>query len=342
MQLIQRLSTSKRTIIAAIALATWTTWLTCLGLREAASHLMHHWQIALTMAFGSLIAGGTSLGGGAVAFPVFTKILHIPPQEAKIFSLAIQSVGMSAASLAICLTRVPVNWRAIRWGSLGGFGGIYLGLGILAPLIPPDALKMSFTLMLASFALTLLALNQGGRHCHTTTLTWGWRERGLFLLAGAFGGIMSGLVGNGIDIAVFSVMVLLFGISEKVATPTSVMLMAVNAVVGFILQVFTFHDFPNSVYHYWLAAIPIVVVGAPLGAMFCSLLRRETIANILIFLIAIEVLTSILLIPLRPVVIYFSLSSLILCSCLNYWMYRTPVFRVPQATNAQSLTGKNN
>lgn len=341
MSAFQRLSTSKRTVVAAIAIATWTTWLTCLGVREAISYPIHHWQIALTMVFGSAIAGGTSLGGGAVAFPVFTKILHIPPQEAKIFSLAIQSVGMSAASLAICLTHVPVNWRAIRWGSLGGLGGIYLGLAILAPLIPPDALKMSFTLMLASFALTLFALNRGGRHCHATPLTWGWRERGLFLIAGAFGGIMSGLVGNGIDIAVFSLMVLLFGISEKVATPTSVILMAVNAVAGFALQVFAFHNFPDPVRHYWLAAIPIVVVGAPLGAMFCSLLRRETIANILIFSIAIEVLTSILLVPLRPVVIYSSLSSLILCSYLNYWMYRTQMFRVSQPTTPRSLTFNN-
>jgi hypothetical protein len=55
------------------------------------------WVVRLS--FGSMIAGGTSLGGGAVAFPVFTKVLHITPYDAKVFSLAIQSVGMSAASL---------------------------------------------------------------------------------------------------------------------------------------------------------------------------------------------------------------------------------------------------
>jgi uncharacterized membrane protein YfcA len=45
-----------------------------------------------------------------------------------------------------------------------------------------------------------------------------------------WGGLMSGLVG--IDIVTFSVMVLLFRISEKIATPTSVILMALNAVIG--------------------------------------------------------------------------------------------------------------
>ena len=53
------------------------------------------------------------------------------------------------------------------------------------------------------------------------------------ILFGFVGGVFSGLVGNGIDIITFSLMVLLFRISEKVATPTSVLLMALNAVVGF-------------------------------------------------------------------------------------------------------------
>ncbi len=63
------------------------------------AYIQNHWEISLTMVFGSLIAGATSEGGGAVAFPVFTKLLHISPQEATVFSLAIQSVGMTAASI---------------------------------------------------------------------------------------------------------------------------------------------------------------------------------------------------------------------------------------------------
>ncbi len=313
---------SKRLIVLAIAIATWTAWLTILGYHEAFHHLISNWQIALTMLFGSMIAGGTSVGGGAVAFPVFTKLLHISPHEAKVFSLAIQSVGMGAASIAIYLTGIKVEWRVIFWGSLGGFLGIFLGLSYIAPLFPPDVLKMSFTVMLTTFAITLFTLNQSVRQCRLSIPCWQFKERGIFFWAGFLGGIMSGLVGNGIDIVVFSVMVLLWRISEKVATSTSVILMAINGMVGFILQVFVFNDFTDTVQSYWFAAIPIVVVGAPLGAMFCSLLRREMIANILIFLILIEMITSIFLIPLRPLVLYSSLVSLILFSCLNYWMYR--------------------
>ncbi len=154
MKVNSKISISQRTILISIALVVWSAWLTLLGGKEAFSYLLGHWQIALTMVFGSAIAGGTSLGGGAVAFPVFTKILHISPSDAKIFSLAIQSVGMTAASVAIFFTGIRVEWRVICWGSLGGFLGVFLGSGFLAPVVPPDVIKMSFTVMLTSFAIT--------------------------------------------------------------------------------------------------------------------------------------------------------------------------------------------
>ncbi|MDJ0553937.1 MAG: sulfite exporter TauE/SafE family protein [Microcoleaceae cyanobacterium MO_207.B10] len=329
-----QLSSSKRTILILIAIIVWTAWFTLLGGKDAFSYMSEYWQIAVTMVLGSAIAGGTSLGGGAVAFPIFTKILHIPPQDAKIFSLAIQSVGMSAASLAIYFTGIQVEWQVIRWGSLGGFLGIFLGYGLLAPILPPDIIKISFTVMLTSFAITLLVLNREARYPYLTIPTWTIREQSIVLLAGLLGGIMSGLAGNGIDICIFSVMVLLFRFCEKVATPTSVILMAINAVVGFGLQVFVFQDFTDPVRSYWLAAIPVVVVGAPVGAMFCNLLPRETIANILIVLIFIEVITSLILIPLRPIALCSSLIVLVIFSYLNYWMYRNPL--TPKILEAKS------
>ena len=317
---------SQNTVLISIALLVWSTWLILLGAKEAFSYLLNNWEIALTMVFGSAIAGGTSLGGGAVAFPVFTKILHIPPSDAKILSLAIQSVGMTAAATTIFLTGIKVELRVILWGSLGGFLGVFVGSAFLAPFVPPDVIKMSFTVMLTSFAITLLKLNQKPRELYQAMPVWRVKEQRIWLIVGFLGGVMSGLVGSGIDVFTFSVMVVLFGLCEKVATPTSVILMAVNAIAGFILQVFVFQDFIDPVRSYWFAAIPVVVVGAPLGAICCNLLPRETIANILIGLICIEVISSLLVINLTFIVIYSSLIALVVFSCLNYWMYRTKIF----------------
>ena len=324
---------SKKTIILIIAVITWIVWLTFLGIEGAFSHLINYWKIALTMLFGSMIAGGTSIGGGAVAFPVFTKVLHISPHDAKIFSLAIQSVGMTAAALTIYLSKIPVEWRVNPWARLGGFFGIFLGLDCLSPLLPPDILKISFTVMLTTFSVTLFILNQNHKRKKKSISIWGKSEKNACFLAGLVGGIMSGLVGNGIDIVVFSVMVLVWHLSEKVATPTSVILMAINALVGLFFQVSLFEDFPTNVQDYWLAAIPIVVIGAPLGTILCSKLNHSTIANSLIFLILMEMISSFLIIPLRPAIILAAILSILLFSGLNYWLYNLPMLRLSQTKN---------
>ena len=321
MKISPRSSLAQLSIVIAIAIAVWSLWLIIPGYETAIASLIQHWQIALTMTFGSIIAGGTSVGGGAIAFPVFTKLLHISPHDAKVFSLAIQSVGMGAATIAICLNQTTVEWRAIRWASLGGIFGIAVGLGFFSHWLPPDAIRMAFSVMLASFAVTLFQLNRSKRQYHLQLPNWRYQERGLFFFAGWGGGIMSGMVGNGIDVIVFSVLVLLYGLSEKVATPTAVILMAINAIAGFAFELFWFDQFSSTVEGYWLAAIPVVIVGAPVGAFICNALSRQTIANVLLALIAIEAISSIILIPMRGVVIYASLVSLVLFSGFNYWMY---------------------
>ncbi|MDJ0693324.1 sulfite exporter TauE/SafE family protein [Mastigocoleus sp. MO_188.B34] len=310
-----------------VAIAVWTIWLTVAGPSRALSNLTENWEASVTMIFGSIVAGGTSMGGGAVAFPVFTKVLHVPPNEAKVFSLAIQSIGMSAASLTIMAMKTKVEWRFIRWTSLGGIPGIILSSVFLAPVIPPDVVKFSFTMMICSFAVVLFVLNRSKITRNLAIPTWGKRERYFSLLAGLWGGIVSGLVGSGMDIVGFSIMVLLFGLCEKVSTPTSVILMAINAVVGFILHQYFVGDFVKPITDYWLAAVPVVVVGAPAGAILSSLMERRTITRIVIGLILMELASSVLLIPLDAKLFGYSLFVFSMFSSIYYWMYKSKIYR---------------
>lgn len=320
---------------ACIAVGVWLAWYLLGGGQQVIATLLANWQVTLTMVFGSFIAGATSEGGGAVAFPVFTKLLEIPPQDAKVFSLAIQSVGMTAASLLIIYMGLKVEWRVIRWASLAGIPGIIIGAVLVAPNLPPPVIKMAFTVLVTSFAITLIALNRGIRLVHERLEHPGRRELGMVLLAGFLGGMMSGMVGNGIDIITFSLMVLLFHISEKVATPTSVILMAINSLVGFALHVFLIGGFTPTVQGYWLAAIPVVVVGAPLGAMACSMLDRVVIARVLIFLIFIELVTSLWIIPLTLPVAVISGGLFLLFSGLYLWMYSVRTYEPALASASQ-------
>lgn len=278
----------------------------------------NHWPISLTMVFGSLIAGATSEGGGAIAFPIFTKILQIPPQEAKIFSLAIQSVGMTAATLTIVFMRITIEWRIILWTSFGGLFGITLGSMLIAPLLPASLLKMIFTAMIVSFAITLIILNWKRRIYNQNIPFVYWQEKSILFITGFFGGMMTGLVGTGIDIISFSVMILLFRLPEKIATPTSVILMAINAIVGFVLHAFIMDNFTLKVEEYWLAAIPVVVVGAPLGAYLCTRLSNQSIATLLISLIFIELTSSLYLIPLTYKMTMISTLVFVMFSFIYY------------------------
>lgn len=305
----------------SIIFTVWTLWCV-LAPAPAFSYITEYWQVTVTMIFGSLIAGGTSEGGGAVAFPVFTKILEISPHTAKVFSLAIQSVGMTAASLAIFLMRVPVERRALLLISLGGIPGIAIGSLLIAPLLPPAVIRITFTAMLSGFAVTLIILNRGIRSRNEKIPLLKNNENFVLLAAGIPGGIISGLVGNGIDIFAFSLLVLLFRVSEKVATPTSVILMAINALAGFLIHVFFLGDFTEEVQNYWLAAVPVVVVGAPLGALLCRYVEAKTIAAFLIFLIGVELITSIVLIPLTLAVIVSGMGTFFFYFILYYGMYR--------------------
>ena len=194
--------------------------------------------------------------------------------------------------------RTTIEWRYIRWASLGGFPGLVLGSVFLAPMLPSDVIKLSFTMMVGSFGVVLCLLNRTDKVRHVTIPFWGHKARIFSLWAGLWGGTISGLVGSGMDIVCFSVLVLLFGMCEKVSTPTSVILMAINAIAGFVLHQFVLNDFTAPVTHYWLAAVPIVVVGAPIGAIICSSMNRKNIVRVLTCLVLTEVFSSFILITL--------------------------------------------
>ena len=305
----------------SLAAAVWCLWLVMTP--GAVANLASHWQVAVTMVFGSLIAGATSEGGGAVAFPVFTKVLHIAPRDAKVFALAIQSVGMTAASLGILAMRVRVDWRAVVWASTGGAVGMLLGLHYLAPYSSPPIVRILFTTIQVVFGLTLLLINKLGDNARARRTQFDLAEtKWILALTGLVGGMAGSLTGNGIDIVTFSVLVVLFRVSEKVATPTSVLLMAVNAVVGFTYCLLTPGLFHAEVQAWWQAAIPVVVIGAPAGALVCAFLRRDWIVWMLLLLISIELVTSLWLIPMTPPVVLTAFLTIVVSSTLYFAMSR--------------------
>lgn len=311
-------------LVWALPVAFTTGWAVFVLASGHVERVLDNWRAALTMVFGSFVAGSTPQGGGAVAFPVFTKILEIPAEVARSFSLSIQATGMVMAAVSILLAGRKVDWKAIKLGVAGGTIGMLFGLFVLGD---PDTafwssriddayVKVSFTI--AIFAVAVIV-----RMCSTRETRfdhvqhWGRRAVFLMLVFAVGGGVFSSLAGSGIDVLLFVFIVLVADVTPKVAIPTSIISMAALSLIGFaivglldgqlnvglneagteVVSVAGEAFGPEAATRFdlfgiWLAATPIVVWGAPLGAWVASKVSERTVIRFVATMAILEVLTT--------------------------------------------------
>jgi uncharacterized membrane protein YfcA len=234
---------------------------------------------------------------GAVAFPIFTKVLETPAAVARTFSLSIQAVGMTVASVVMLLTARTIEWRAFLVAFPLGTAGFLAGLFILGD---PDTLfwdfrvsaafaKVTFTITLAAMAYLMFVIlrspDKGEGRCPI------WNRRVAFGLAGAafIGGVITPPTGTGVNVMLFLFIVLMAGLHPRVGVATSILTMAVLSIVGFVVLALVHGQFDlgfnaageiisvgdrvadppldasrTDVLGFWLTAVPVVVWGRPL------------------------------------------------------------------------------
>lgn len=311
---------------------------------------------APTMLFGSFVAGSTPQGGGAVAFPVFTKGLGISSEVARTFSLAIQSIGMTAATVSILVRRIPVSAPAILWALPPGIVGLFLGFGVLsdssAPfwpsVLPGVYVKVGFTLLVVVMAFVVfLGSRVPAREVRTRLVPLTGRQIPFIVVAGFIGGLVSSQVGSGMDVLLYLAVVVILGLDSRVGVPSSVIVMASLSVIGFVylglIQGHFFLEFdagfltsvggvpiadPQSypasrydLFGLWLAAVPIVCWGAPLGAAFAARITSRQLALFVALLAATEAITTIVFVTeLRsdPGVIAFAITGAVVLLVVMY------------------------
>jgi len=231
------------------------------------------------MIFGATVAGMTTEGGGAIAFPIMTLLLKIEPVIARDFSLMIQACGMTAASFTICWMQIAVEWRSVFFCTIGAVFGATFGFTYLDPLLNPAQKKMMFVSIFFSFALALYLLNSRKKRVTFVKIQNfnGWKAL-VLVCVGVTGGAFTSIVGSGVDVWSFSILTLLFSVSEKVATPTSVILMAFNSQVCFFWRQLIMADVEPLAWEYLAVCLPVVVLFAPLGSMLASHFHRLVLA----------------------------------------------------------------
>lgn len=254
--------------------AFYLVWFALVIVGDHWATLAEHAGIALAMALGSYAAGSTPMGGGTVGFPVLVLLFHEPATMGRDFSFAIQAIGMTSASIFILCRRQPLEWPMLRWAMLGSLVGTPLGILYVAPQVPPLLIKLSFAVLWCSFGvLHLYRLREISRHEGLAPGAHRF-DRNAGLLVGLLaGGTAAAVTGVGIDMVLYAVLVLLCQADLKIAIPSSVVIMAFTSLVGLATKSLTGGLTPG-VYENWLAAAPVVALGAPLGAFIVDRIGR--------------------------------------------------------------------
>lgn len=283
--------------------------------------------MSLTMILGAMIAGMTPQGSGSVTFPIMTLCLKINPSVARDFSLMVQSCGMCAATFTIFWMQIKLERQSLLFCTSGAVFGMVSGLELLDKRLEPSLRKLGFVTIWFTFAFALFLLNrQRGRETFDEIpVTWGrWRVVVVLSTAGFVGGVFGALSGCGVDICSFSVLCLLFRVSEKVAMPTAIVLMAFNSCVGFFWrQLMTDGGAEILAWEYLAVSVPVVVLVAPLSSMLATHFHRLVLAFLVYATDTVALITALLVIPLLPSHLVFVVCLLLVgfsfFGCLSWW-----------------------
>ncbi len=256
-----------------------------------------YWPSALTMIAGSFVAGSTPMGGGALAFPVFTKIFNMDVQQAKLFGLFIQSVGMTFASVLFFSLRIPIYWRWLVYLLPSSFLGFYVGNTFLV--LSGEHIKLLLSLFVVLAGVLLLKVHSKPLYEQVIAGQESAIFSRFFIAIGFPAGVLAALVGTGADTLLFFSVVILYKKSIKAVIPTTVVYMALCSLLGTAV-IFFQGEIPvsNFVENSWWAAAPVVAVGAPLGGFVMSKINANYLLVFIKIIILIEGTSTLLFVNL--------------------------------------------
>jgi uncharacterized protein len=234
---------------------------------------LSHWHMAAVMAFGSVVAGSTPMGGGTVSFPVLVLLFHQSANLGRNFAMAIQALGMTSAMIFIFCRRVPVLRTMLAWGMAGAAVGLLIGTYSISPHLSGSSVKLLFASVWVNFGILTLLKNKEVCSLNRVPEIGGPRDILVAVSVGILGGIVNSIIGVGIEMVLYSVLVLRYRCDLKIAVPTSVSMGALTSILAIALHAWI-GDIGKEVFYNWLAAAPIVVLGAPFGTYLVSIIPR--------------------------------------------------------------------
>jgi len=260
----------------------YLTWGFLLFSGPGLSHYIENWSIALVMIFGSAVAGFTPEGGGAIAYPILSIWFGFPNTIARDFSLAIQAIGMTSASIYILSSRRR-EWsfyRLIPVYVIFNMIGFIVGISVFGS-SSNKIIQMIFVSLALAFITALWSIRKfGTADDFELNSSLKWITVGIMCF---LGGLASSMFGTGADMLLYVCLSCWFAMKEKEATDLSIIVMAFVSIFGILTRILVTGGIDPQVYDLWLAAIPVVLLGAPLGNWLLQSIRKESMLIFLFF-----------------------------------------------------------
>lgn len=319
-------------------IAAFLCWLLLFNLLNDLNFLIEHWYYPAIMVVGAFVAGVTPEGGGAVAFPVLNIFLNIDRTMARDFSLMVQSIGMTSASIYILSHRANrlQTYRPLLLFIPVALVGFVLGMQLLQQ-IPVYIIQALFLSLITSFALIYSLGTHRGDRAQLKVVTLG--DQVWLLLMLLAGGMCASLFGTGADIILYTLLVTRFRLQEKIATHFSIILMASISVLGFAYRYFYDQTVTTYQIQTWLCAFPVVLLMAPLGAYVLHRIHTEWMLKGIVVLNLGQLSYFLLVNPSWDKLIWASSFTIVL-SLVFYTLLRHLVKQQQQAAAAISSSTK--
>ncbi|MCX6206247.1 MAG: sulfite exporter TauE/SafE family protein [Bacteroidetes bacterium] len=203
-------------------------------------------------------------GGSILTIPLLVYLFHIQPTIATGYSLFI--VGISSLAGAFnSYRRGNIHFKAVLYFGVSSIITVVLIRRLLIPLIPEDLFKiesfevtrslltmvlLALVMIMASFKMIFKPVPLNTNKVHTMPY-------GRAILRGIQIGILTGLLGAGGGFLIIPVLIFSFQIPMKKAIGSSLLIIALNALFGFISDV--------SQYEIHWRLLLIITVNAVLG-----------------------------------------------------------------------------
>lgn len=180
-------------------------------------------------------------GGSILTVPVLVYLLHIEPVSATAYSLFIVGITSLVGSY-FYFRQDLINFPTVAVFGLPALVAVFLTRYYIVPLIPDEFFNIgSFIVTKQIFIMVLFAvlmlfaavsmIKKGNGNSTTEEIKYNYP---LILFEGSVVGVLTGMVGAGGGFLIIPALVLLAKLPMKMAVGTSLMIIAIKSLVGFL------------------------------------------------------------------------------------------------------------